>query len=145
MLKSLHALIRFWKPFENALIGFLFGTSTFSENHTEGQLVLSDLCRSITTNGLTITITVFRWEGEGDWMLEVADGSGDATFWTEPFWSDKQALSAAMKAIGSGSLCSGGNDRAFPALRELWSIRGDGRTTLCAPHPKRATPRSPQR
>ncbi|MEM9027274.1 MAG: hypothetical protein AAGC70_02795 [Pseudomonadota bacterium] len=63
---------------------------------------------------VTLEITIFRSKGDRDWMLEVTDGSGDATFWTEAFWSDTQALSAAMDAIKSGDLHSSAGRSGLP-------------------------------
>ncbi|MEM7778206.1 MAG: hypothetical protein AAF732_21690 [Pseudomonadota bacterium] len=104
MLRPLHALFRFWEPYEDELIEFFLGNPACSNSDADDTLVLSDLCRRVTMDGVTLEITIFRSKGDRDWMLEIADGSGDATFWTEAFWSDTQALSTAMDAIKSGDL-----------------------------------------
>jgi len=54
--------------------------------------------RVIERNQWTVNIEIYR-DCEGGWILQIEDGRGNATVWTESFATEQAALDAAHKAI----------------------------------------------
>jgi hypothetical protein len=52
----------------------------------------------IERNQWTVNVEVYR-DGDGKWMLQIEDGRGNATVWTDHFASKQAALDAALEAI----------------------------------------------
>ncbi len=64
----------------------------------EPTLEMSLLCQSISSEGNTVHIDIFRLEG-GLWALEIEDEYGNSTVWDDEFESDSAALTEAQKSI----------------------------------------------
>jgi hypothetical protein len=62
------------------------------------QLVTSPLCRSITENGHTIRLDIYRGP-DTDWTLEAVDSSNNSTVWDDLFSTDQAALDEALRTI----------------------------------------------
>lgn len=62
------------------------------------QLVTSPLCRSITENGQTIRLDIYRGP-DTDWTLEAVDSSNNSTVWDDLFSTDQAALDEALRTI----------------------------------------------
>ncbi|HEU4487257.1 MAG TPA: hypothetical protein VFR96_17365 [Povalibacter sp.] len=72
----------------------------------EYQVVTSPLCRSVTENGHTIRLDIYRGPDTG-WTLEAIDSANNSTVWDDLFATDQAALDEAMRTIreeGIGSL-----------------------------------------
>ena len=67
---------------------------------TEHDLIYSDLQTSITEDGQTIDINIYRLP-ESDWVLEIVDELNNSTVWDDAFASDEAALAEALDAIRS--------------------------------------------
>jgi hypothetical protein len=65
----------------------------------EPELTNSALEREVTVDGLTVSIFIYRFETDDDWVLEVADHRGGSTVWDDRFPTDQAALDEALKAI----------------------------------------------
>jgi uncharacterized protein len=59
----------------------------------------SPLEESVTRDGLTVEVLIYRGEEDRGWILEVVDARGGSTVWDCPFQSDQAAHDAAMAAI----------------------------------------------
>ena len=62
------------------------------------ELIMSPLCRSITHDGYTVDVEIYRIE-TSNWTLEVVDAFGNSTVWTEQFESDQGALDELNRTI----------------------------------------------
>lgn len=54
--------------------------------------------RVIEKNQWTVNVEIDR-DREGGWILQIEDGRGNATVWTDPFAGEQAALHAALEAI----------------------------------------------
>ncbi len=54
--------------------------------------------RVIERNRWTVNVEIYQ-DREGEWILQVEDGRGNATVWTDPFTTEQAAFDAALKAI----------------------------------------------
>ncbi|MEM6495344.1 MAG: hypothetical protein AAF709_01315 [Pseudomonadota bacterium] len=99
MFGSFRELLRGWQGLENRLFG--------SPNHdAPEQLEHSRLSQTITREGVTVEINIYRWTDDDEWTLEISGASDDAVIWTEPFASDQLALDAALAAIDKEGVAS---------------------------------------
>ena len=64
----------------------------------EYQLSMSTLCRSVSENGHTIRVEIYRGL-DTDWTLEVIDAFNNSTVWDELFSTDQAALDEALRTI----------------------------------------------
>lgn len=64
----------------------------------EYQLVTSPLCRSVTENGHTIRLDIYRGPDTG-WTLEAVDSSNNSIVWDDLFATDQAALDEALRTI----------------------------------------------
>ncbi len=65
----------------------------------EPNLELSNLSQEITSGGRTVSVEIYRFEGDPEWALEIVDEFNNSTVWDETFGSDSAALIEAKKAI----------------------------------------------
>jgi len=54
--------------------------------------------RIIERNRWTVNVEIYRAR-DGGWYLQIEDGRGNTTAWTEPFTTEQAALGAALIAI----------------------------------------------
>ncbi|SIR16458.1 hypothetical protein [Solilutibacter tolerans] len=62
------------------------------------QLVTSPLCRSVTANGHTVRLEIYRGP-DTDWTLEAVDEFNNSTVWDDLFATDQAALDEALRTI----------------------------------------------
>ena len=65
----------------------------------DDEIIESPLQRTVTRDGMTVEICIYRGPNTNAWVLEIEDVTGGSTVWTEQFDTDHAALEAAMKAI----------------------------------------------
>lgn len=65
----------------------------------ETKLIISRLSRSITRDGITVDVHIFRSGGEVEWALEVVDGDGASTLWEDRFATEQDALNEVFQTI----------------------------------------------
>ena len=54
--------------------------------------------RVIERNQWTVNVEIYR-DHEAGWILQIEDGRGNATIWTDPFAAEQEAIDAAVKAV----------------------------------------------
>ena len=71
----------------------------------EPELIMSPLCQSMTHDGHTIQIEIYRSDSSG-WILEVVDELGNSTVWQDEFASDGKALDELHRTIREEGITS---------------------------------------
>ena len=69
-----------------------------NEEYGYEDLIFSDLEQSITLDGSTVEIDIYRLP-DTDWTAEVVDEFGNSTVFVGTFASDQEALDTVMHAI----------------------------------------------
>lgn len=60
----------------------------------ETKVVISQLSRRVTLEGVTVDVQIYRFEDEHEWVLFIANESGSSMLWDEVFASDGEAMAA---------------------------------------------------
>ncbi|MEZ5568809.1 MAG: hypothetical protein R3E54_10800 [Halioglobus sp.] len=63
------------------------------------KIEISPLSQDISSGGKTVSVEIYRLEGEASWILEVVDEFSNSTVWDDPFETDSAALTEAKKTI----------------------------------------------
>lgn len=58
------------------------------------NIVTSGLSRTVTIDGVTVEVQIYRLEHDPQWALEVTNDEGTSTVWAAPFDTDGEALAA---------------------------------------------------
>lgn len=58
------------------------------------NIVQSGLSRTVTREGVTLDVSIYRLEHDAQWTLEVVNDVGTSTVWDAPFDTDAEALEA---------------------------------------------------
>ncbi|WP_299315769.1 hypothetical protein [uncultured Halomonas sp.] len=66
---------------------------------TEPELIQSPLSQTITRDGHSLQVDIYRLEEEVDWLLEVVNEDGTSHVWDDRFATDQAALDAVHEAI----------------------------------------------
>jgi hypothetical protein len=72
----------------------------------------SDLSCTITLDGITVQIDIYRLADDRRWQLEVVNELGISTIWDDPFDTEQAALNAFKEAVedeGMETFLSGGD------------------------------------
>ena len=72
----------------------------------ETKLITSRLSRTITRDGITVDVHIFRSEGDPEWTLEVADHEGASTVWEDTFETEQDALNEVFQTIAVEGMSS---------------------------------------
>ncbi|MDW7748626.1 hypothetical protein [Halomonas sp.] len=65
----------------------------------EPELIQSPLNQSITREGHSLRVDIYRMEDESTWLLEVVNEQGTSHVWDERFTTDQEALNAVHEAL----------------------------------------------
>lgn len=65
----------------------------------ETKLIVSRLSRTITRDGITVDVHIFRSEGDPEWTLEVVEHDGASTVWEDTFATEQDALNEVFQTI----------------------------------------------
>ena len=65
----------------------------------EPKLELSPLSQEVSSGGRTVSVEIYRLEGETSWALEVVDEHNNSTVWDDTFDTESAALTEAKKTI----------------------------------------------
>jgi len=65
----------------------------------EPNLEVSPLSQKVSSGGRTVSVEIYRLEGETSWALEVVDEYNNSTVWDDTFETESSALSEAKKTI----------------------------------------------
>ena len=72
----------------------------------EPKLETSPLTQKLSSGGRTISVEIYRLEGEESWTLEVVDEFNNSTVWDDTFETDSAALTEAKKTVLSEGIRS---------------------------------------
>ncbi len=65
----------------------------------ECEIETSPLSGSVTSDGATVAVLIYRVKGDPHWILEVSDQEGGSTVWDDLFSTDGEALTEALNTI----------------------------------------------
>lgn len=65
----------------------------------EPKLETSQLSQEISSGGRTVSVQIYRLEGEENWALEIEDEYNNSTVWDDTFETESAALTEAKKTI----------------------------------------------
>jgi len=68
-------------------------------NEPEPNLVTSSLSRSVTRDGISVEIGIYRLENEPGWSLEVVNVNGTSTVWDDLFPTDEAAFAEFERTV----------------------------------------------
>ncbi|MEQ8693411.1 MAG: hypothetical protein RIC89_21550 [Pseudomonadales bacterium] len=63
------------------------------------RIETSALSQEVSSGGRTVSVEIFRHEGESNWTLEVVDEFNNSTVWDETFETVSAALTEAKKTV----------------------------------------------
>ena len=63
------------------------------------NIVTSSLSRTVTVDGVTVVVNIYRLEHEPQWALEVVNEIGTSTVWNAPFDTDEEANDAFQLTV----------------------------------------------
>jgi hypothetical protein len=63
------------------------------------NIITSSLSRTVTVDGVTVEVRIFRLEQDQHWLLEVVNEFGNSTVWDDVFETDKAASAAFEVAL----------------------------------------------
>jgi hypothetical protein len=64
------------------------------------QIESSPLCTSVTRDGVTVRVEIYRLAGSGEgWSLEVVDQDGTSTVWKDLFANDQDAYAEVSQTL----------------------------------------------
>jgi hypothetical protein len=73
----------------------------------EPEIEYSPLCGSVTRDGITVRVEIYRLARSGDgWSLEVVDQEDASTVWDETFPNDKDAYAEFFRTLESDGIRS---------------------------------------
>jgi hypothetical protein len=75
------------------------------EDDAESELYFmnSPLSQTVTRNGVTVDVEIYG-DGHGGWILEIVDAENASHVWDEPFETEQQALTEALRALDEAPL-----------------------------------------
>jgi hypothetical protein len=68
------------------------------------NVVVSSLSRTVSHNGVTVKVEIYRFEDETAWTLEVSNQWGASTLWETEFLTDEEANHAFDIALGEDGI-----------------------------------------
>ncbi len=87
------------------------------EGARDPKVVLSPLSQTVSCEGHTVDVHIFRLENDSDWILEVVNENSSSTVWPEPFQSDADAFAEFLRVVeheGLETFIEGGQPKSFP-------------------------------
>lgn len=79
-------------------------------NDNEPIIITSPLSRKVTSDGISVSVEIYRLETEKTWTLEVVDKDWNSTVWDDLFATDEAAyveFEQALKEHGMVKLLEG--------------------------------------
>ena len=64
----------------------------------EPELELSILSQELKSGGRTVSVEIYRLEGDDEWALEIVDEFNNSTVWDDTFPTESAALTEAKKS-----------------------------------------------
>ena len=66
---------------------------------TDPEIINSKLSRIIEQEGTSVQVSIYRFEHETEWTLEITDEDWNSTVWEDTFPTEEDALAEAIAAI----------------------------------------------
>jgi len=66
---------------------------------TDPAIIESPLSRTVSRDGITVRVLVYRLEHDPKWALEVVNDAGTSTVWDDLFDTDEAAFEAFTKTV----------------------------------------------
>ena len=73
---------------------------------TQFGIIQSPLSQTLTEDGITIEIIIFRDADEDEWTLEILDHNDGSTIWEDGFETEEDALEEALRAVEEDGIAS---------------------------------------
>lgn len=70
----------------------------------DDSIVYSPLRQTVTRDGVSVRVNIYRGREEARWVLDIVDERGGSTIWDDQFATDQQALDEALAAIESDGI-----------------------------------------
>jgi hypothetical protein len=58
------------------------------------HIIYSNLCRTLSLDGVTVDVQIYRLEHDAQWLLEVVNDEATSTVWDDLFVTDADAYAA---------------------------------------------------
>lgn len=68
---------------------------------TDPTIIESALSRTVSRDGITVRVLVYRLEHNPKWALEVVNDAGTSTVWDDLFDTDEAAFEAFTQAVAT--------------------------------------------
>ncbi|WIA56284.1 hypothetical protein N6H05_00125 [Sphingobium sp. WTD-1] len=68
---------------------------------TDPTIIESPLSRTVSRDGITVRVLVYRLEHDPKWALEVVNDAGTSTVWDDLFDTDEAAFEAFAQAVAA--------------------------------------------
>ena len=72
----------------------------------EKELVLSELCQTVSRDSTFVEIEIYRLEDDDTWTLEVVDETNASTVWDNQYPTEQAALDEALRVINEEGIRS---------------------------------------
>jgi hypothetical protein len=63
------------------------------------SIIYSELCCTLTLDGITVDLQIYRLEQDARWVLEVVNDAGSSTIWEDQFDTEQDALKAFEEIV----------------------------------------------
>ena len=63
------------------------------------NIITSGLSRTVTVDGVTVVVNIYRLERDAHWTLEVVNEVGTSTVWDDSFFTDDEAYAAFQQTV----------------------------------------------
>ena len=70
------------------------------------RIIPSPLQQTVTRDGISVDVLIYRGEEDSGWILEVVNHLGGSTVWDDPFPTDQAALDEALSTIETEGIAS---------------------------------------
>jgi hypothetical protein len=70
------------------------------------NIVTSGLSGSVTRDGITVDVNIYRLEDQPGWTLEVVNAKGTSTVWDDLFNTDDDAYAAFLQAVSDEGMAT---------------------------------------
>lgn len=62
-------------------------------------IIDSSLSKTVTVDGITVQVRIFKLDDDDGWTLEVVNEAGTSTVWEDPFLTDTDAFEAFQRTV----------------------------------------------
>ena len=70
------------------------------------NLVTSGLSETVTRDGITVKVCIYRLETDTEWSLEVVNAAGTSIVWDELFSSDNAAKEEFLRTVAEDGMAT---------------------------------------